>query len=56
VDPQDRRIAVSRRIRKEFENGRDYYRLEGVPLREPAERWARPSSENLEYHANYRFK
>ena len=37
VDPQDRRIAVSKRIKEEFENGRDYYKLEGLPLREPAE-------------------
>jgi putative restriction endonuclease len=51
VDPQDRRIAVSKRIKEESENGRDYYKLEGVPLREPAEPWARPSAENLEYHA-----
>jgi putative restriction endonuclease len=32
VDPKDRRIAVSKRIREEFENGRDYYKLEGLPL------------------------
>ena len=36
-------------IREEFENGKDYYRLEGLPLREPSEPWARPSTENLEY-------
>jgi predicted restriction endonuclease len=51
VDPKDRRIVVSKRIREEFENGRDYYKLEGMPLWEPAEPWARPSAENLEYHA-----
>ena len=56
VDLQDRRIAVSKRIREQFENGRDYYRLEGVALREPAEPWARPSAENLEYHAYHLFK
>jgi putative restriction endonuclease len=50
VDPQDRRIIVSRRIKEEFENGKDYYRLAGQPLREPSEAWARPSAENFEYH------
>jgi putative restriction endonuclease len=51
VDPQDRRIVVSKRIKEEFENGKDYYRLEGLPLREPAEAWAQASAENLEFHA-----
>jgi putative restriction endonuclease len=51
VDPQNRQIVVSKRIREEFENGKDYYNLEGRVLREPAEPWARPSAENLEYHA-----
>jgi putative restriction endonuclease len=51
VDPQDRCIAVSKRIQEEFENGEDYYKLEGQVLREPLEPWAKPSPENLEYHA-----
>jgi putative restriction endonuclease len=51
VDPQDRRVVVSRRIKEEFENGKEYYGLEGRVLREPPETWARPSPENLEYHA-----
>lgn len=51
VDPQDRCIAVSKRIKEEFENGKDYYKLEGLALREPAAAWAKPSPENLEYHA-----
>jgi putative restriction endonuclease len=29
VDPASRRIAVSKRIKEEFDNGRDYYKLEG---------------------------
>jgi hypothetical protein len=33
VDPQDRRIAVSKRINEEFENRKDYYKLEGLSLR-----------------------
>jgi putative restriction endonuclease len=56
VDPQDRRIVVSKRIREEFENGKDYYRLEGQTLRVPSEEWAKPLTENLEYHAYNRFR
>jgi len=51
VDPKDKRVMVSHRIKDEFENGRDYYRLEGQLLREPGPAWAKPSIENLEYHA-----
>ena len=56
VDPQDRRIVVSKRIKEEFENGKDYCKLQGQPLREPLEQWAKPLSENLEYHAYSRFR
>lgn len=52
VDPASRRIAVSKRIKEEFENGRDYYKLEGAEVREPIAPWARPSAENLEFHFN----
>jgi putative restriction endonuclease len=52
VDPATRRLAVSKRIKDEFENGRDYYKLEGTSIREPNAPWARPNSENLEFHFN----
>jgi putative restriction endonuclease len=52
VNPTDRRLLVSRRIRDEFENGKDYYQLEGRQLREPSAPWARPSTENVEFHFN----
>jgi putative restriction endonuclease len=52
VDPADRRLLVSRRIRDEFENGKDYYQLEGRKLREPNALWARPGNEHLEFHFN----
>ena len=52
VDPASRRVLVSRRIRDEFENGKDYYKLEGLEIREPNVLWARPSPENLEFHFN----
>jgi len=52
VDPTSRRVRVSRRIKDEFENGKDYYKLEGTEIREPNAPWARPNTENLEFHFN----
>jgi putative restriction endonuclease len=51
IDPADRRVVVSKRIKEEFDNGKDYYKLEGLRIREPNEPWARPTMENLEFHA-----
>ncbi len=51
IDPKDRRVVVSDRIREEFQNGKEYYQFEDRVLREPDQWWARPSAENLEYHA-----
>jgi putative restriction endonuclease len=51
VDPAERRVVVSNRIRQEFENGKEYYRLEGQMIREPRDLKMRPLSGNLEYHA-----
>jgi putative restriction endonuclease len=51
VDPKDRGVVVSKRIKEDFENGKDYYKLEGRVLLGPNEVWAKPSAENLEYHA-----
>ena len=56
IDPTERRLIVSKRIKEEFENGREYYRLEGTQLREPAATWARPSAENLDFHAREVFR
>ena len=56
VDPRERRVLVSKRIREEFENGKDYYKLEGQLLREPTDPLARPLIENLDYHASVRFR
>jgi len=55
IDPMSRRVVVSKRIRDEFENGKDYYRLEGAEIREPNSPWARPTAENLEFHFNAKF-
>lgn len=47
----DYKIEVSRRIREEFENGRDYYALHGRRLTVlPARTEAQPAREFLEWH------
>lgn len=51
IDPVDRKILVSSRIREEFKNGREYYKLHGAPVRDPSQAIYRPNAENLEYHA-----
>ena len=51
VDPDEKKIIVSNRIREEFENGRDYYKLNGQPLIEPRNISARPLIDSLGYHA-----
>lgn len=56
IDPADHRIVVSSRIKEEFENGREYYKLHGERVREPAETWAKPLAENLDYHARSIFR
>lgn len=56
IDPVDRRVLVSKRIREEFENGREYYGLEGLRIQDPIETWAKPGAENLKYHANEVFR
>lgn len=47
VNPKKLHIEVSRRIREEFENGRDYYKLHGQPLAMPENPLALPSEKNL---------
>lgn len=56
VDPKERRVAVSPRIKEEFSNGRDYYALHGRQLREPVNTLARPSAEYLDYHSTEVFR
>jgi len=50
VEPNKRTLIVSRRIREQFENGRDYYALNGHVLLEPANATAIPSIDNLSFH------
>jgi predicted restriction endonuclease len=49
-------LRVSRRIREEFENGRDYYAREGSSVRLPLPPAPRPSVEYLEWHGNVVFR
>lgn len=50
----DGRFEVSRRIREEFENGRQYYAMHGTPLTLPDRPEWKPSTEALAWH-NERF-
>lgn len=53
---EDCRFLVSPRIREEFENGREYYRLDNHPLVAlPADEANRPSAEFLSWHNRERF-
>jgi putative restriction endonuclease len=56
IEPSTLTIRVSRTIREEFENGRDYYRLDGQPLRQPENQLAFPSQEKLQYHYDNEFR
>jgi putative restriction endonuclease len=44
------KFEVSRRIKEEYENGRDYYRLQGSELRLPANPVNHPSQEYIKWH------
>jgi putative restriction endonuclease len=50
------RFEVSRRIREEFENGRDYYALHGSRMRLPDDIADRPAVESLIWHNEQRFQ
>lgn len=56
VAPGDLRIRISRRIHDEFENGRDYYALDGREIRAPRAPFPPPSPEMLEWHADTVFR
>ena len=49
-------VEVSRRIREEFSNGREYYALHGKKLLTlPENEKHKPSIEFLEWHQNHRY-
>jgi putative restriction endonuclease len=50
------RFEVSRRIKEEFENGRDYYALHGSRIRLPQDIAHRPAVESLIWHNEQRYQ
>jgi putative restriction endonuclease len=48
-------FQVSRKIKEEFENGRDYYRLEGSPIRLPSDPAKHPQRTALAWHNENRY-
>jgi putative restriction endonuclease len=52
----DYRFEVSKRIKEEFENGRDYYAMHGRSLYLPPERKLRPASELISWHNENMFR
>lgn len=50
------RFEVSQRIREEYENGRDYYRLHGRRVRAPTTLALQPDPESLQWHNEHCFK
>ena len=49
------RLAVSRKIREDFENGRDYYRMQGWEVWRPDGPGMKPSDELLRWHNEQRY-
>ncbi len=49
-------FEVSRKIKEEFENGKDYYRLQGSTIRLPANPIYRPDPRFLEWHNTTKYK
>lgn len=50
------RFEVSRRIKEEFENGRDYYALDGSEVTPPLRSEYRPDDEALRWHNEHCFR
>lgn len=51
VTPTDFRVHISKRIHEEFENGRDYYALDGIQIRQPKPPYPPPAIEMLDWHS-----
>jgi putative restriction endonuclease len=52
----DLRFAVSQAIRRDFENGRDYYALDNTEIRLPSDRGQAPALDSLEWHNDVIFR
>ncbi|RMF94708.1 MAG: HNH endonuclease [Candidatus Schekmanbacteria bacterium] len=53
---QDYKVEVSKKIREEYENGRDYYKLHGSSINLPSDRSYYPSIEYIQWHNENIFK
>lgn len=51
----DHRFRVSRRIKEEFDNGKEYYAMDGRPLWLPSDPATQPNKEFLSWHSEARF-
>ncbi|MGH2461996.1 MAG: HNH endonuclease [Candidatus Limnocylindria bacterium] len=51
----DLRVLVSRRIREDYENGRDYYAMAGRMLQVPDDPRYQPNATFLDWHSSERF-
>jgi putative restriction endonuclease len=51
----DHCFEVSKRIKEEFENGRDYYKLKGLQIRLPEKRIHHPAVDALRWHNENRY-
>ena len=49
------KFEVSHRIKEEFENGRDYYSLQGKGIRLPINPANRPSQEYIKWHNDFKY-
>jgi putative restriction endonuclease len=49
-------FEVSRRIKEEFENGRDYYRMHGTPVTAPLRSELRPDGQLLRWHNENKYR
>jgi len=52
---EDRRFEVSHRLKADFDNGKHYYDLHGVALREPTRPFDIPATEALAWHREHRY-
>lgn len=52
---EDDRFNVSRRLREDFENGKIYYDLHGLPVRAPLSGYPRPAPEALSWHREFKY-
>ncbi len=52
----DHRVEVSRRIKEDWQNGREYYALHGQAIRSPVPGFPPPAPEVLEWHNSARFQ